>query len=197
MRHEDGIGSPTMNEWDMAALVAAAQEGDKDAFGVLYEHLYVPIYRYALFRLGTRADAEDLAQDVFLKAYRALPSYDPTRRPNILPFLFTIARNAIIDRRRRARVVVIDPDLFATMNDESIPSPVDLAAQREDATVLYRALRTLSDDMRDALTLRFMGGLATAEVAQALGKTPDAVRQLQSRGIRILREKIESITKDI
>src|SRR5512143_576975 len=83
-------------------LVAAAQAGDPDAFGGLFDRYYVPVYRFVAARIGRPSDAEDLAQLVFVKALEALPRYEARGVP-FGGWLFRLARNVVIDHVRTRR----------------------------------------------------------------------------------------------
>ncbi len=189
---EENTTDGAMEAAELRAIIVRAKEGEKEAFGVLYSRFFTPLYRYVLYRVGSRGDAEELTQEVFLKAYAAFGRYDADRATTPLPYFFTIARNAIIDWRRKQRTLVLEPDLMHTFSDDQ-PLPDGVAIRAEDANALYRALDKLSEDMREALLLRFMGGLSGREVADQMGKSEDAIRQLQSRAMRILKEKLGEI----
>ena len=89
---------------DAAKLMDQAREGDQGAFSLLYEQYATPLYRYIYFRVTRKEDSEDILQTVFLKAYRALPKFR-NQGKNPLSFFYTIARNAIIDYRRKKKDV--------------------------------------------------------------------------------------------
>lgn len=174
---------------DAAALrrtVARAKAGDREAFGVLYSRFFTPVYRYIYVRVGSRRDAEEIAQDVFLKSFVAFVRFE-ARGDSPLPYFFTIARNLIIDRSRKKRWESEDPSVLDRERAEG-DDPENDAIRREDAGRLRAAIESLPESEREAVTLRFFGELSYKEIAATTGRSEDAVRQSVSRGLRSLRE---------
>lgn len=174
------------NGLDMADLVAKAVAGDKYAFGVIYQEYLTPVYRYIFFRVKSREDADELTQEVFLKALGAFARYE-AKRENPLPFFYTIARNTVIDWQKKKKTVDVDDEVFHNIEDEGMKTD-QFAILGEEIGALRVAMKELPDDQREAIELRFMGELSGKEVADMMGKSEDAVRQLQSRGLRALKE---------
>jgi RNA polymerase sigma-70 factor, ECF subfamily len=175
-------------------LVCLAQEGDMVALTALYDQHYPLIFRYLRARLGDRHAVEDLTGEVFQRMLSALHGY----RPQGLPFrawLFRIAHNLLIDHYRRdGRGVVVEWDEAAQPIDHS----TDPAARIEQTLTLeqtYRALAELDDHQRDVVTLRFLSGLSLRETALALGKSEDAIKALQRRGLAALRLALSGATE--
>lgn len=168
-------------------LVAAAQAGDPEAFGRLFDHYHELVYRYIVSRVGRPSDAEDLTQLVFVKALEALPRYEQRGVP-FGGWLFRLARNVVIDfvRTRREHT---DLDLIVE-HAEAAPGPDDLAALREELDAIACALRTLTDEQREAIELRFFAGLSAREAAEAMGKQEGTVRGLQFRALAALRREL-------
>ena len=168
------------------ALVAKAQAGDRAALAALYDQHFELIFRYLRARLGDRQAVEDLTGEVFRRMLASLAGY----RPQGLPFrawLFRIARNLLIDHYRRVgpRTVVEWDDSLNVVDLGGDP-----ARQVEQTLVIegvYRALARLDDQQRETVTLRFLSGLSLRETALALGKSEDAVKALQRRGLAALR----------
>ncbi len=161
------------------ALVAAATD-DPEAFGELYLQFLGPVYRYLLARTGNPVDAEDLAQETFLRAFRAL-RHGRWRGQPLLPWLLAIARNAVVDRYRRTTSEV------AGVRRLSPPAPLRWETV-EDRLFVEQLLERLSPEKRDLLALRFAAGLSTAEIAELVGKSEGAVRKQLFRIVRELRE---------
>jgi RNA polymerase sigma-70 factor (ECF subfamily) len=168
------------------ALIVAAQ-ADPLVFETLYRRYREPIHRYLLAHLSSVDDAADLTQHVFLKALENLPVY----RDRGVPFsawLFRIARNAAIDRIRSRRPSV-DWDRIQEAEQPVEQTTPESEALRNDAMRRFDALvSSLDDDKRDLLSLRFVAGLTTPEIARVLGKSDAAVRVQLSRTLRILKE---------
>ena len=172
-----------------AGLVARAQRGEADAFATLYAAYAPEIERYLWHRLGRRDDglAEDLTAEVFVRAFERLDRYVDRGLP-FAAWLYRLARNLLIDHlrarpRRAADSLERAPEAAGV---------ADGAAAREEGRVLDHlalepALARLSPDQRRALELRFLDGLPIAEAARIVGKTEDAVKKLQQRGLARLR----------
>ena len=165
-------------------LIQRAQHGDANAFGDLYEQQLAAIYRYVFYRVGNVAEAEDLTETVFLKAWEALGHY----RRREVPFsawLYRIAHNVIVDRYRSKRDLV--PFDEQTDLHDSADGPEEWMAEVETAEVLSRAIAQLSPDYQQVLALRFINGLSHAETSRVLGRSEEAVRVLQHRALHALR----------
>jgi RNA polymerase sigma-70 factor (ECF subfamily) len=175
-------------------LVAAAQGGDPEAFGALFDHYYAPVYRFAAARVGRPSDAEDLAQLVFVKALEALPRYEARGVP-FGGWLFRLARNVVIDhiRTRRDHATL---DLVAEQTADEA-GPDDLAVLRQEMDSVAHALRRLTPEQREAVELRFFAGLSAREAAAAMGRQEGTVRGLQFRAIAALRRELGLAADDL
>ena len=155
--------------------------------GQLYDTYAPKIYRYLFHRLGDQALAEDLTGEVFLRFLRARPDPD-----NVQAFLYRMAHNLIVDHVRRQRPTLpLDEELAATG-----PDPAQLAAAALESARLRRALLRLTADQQQVVTLRFLEGFSTAEVAQILRKPEGAIKALQHRGLTALRELLADTPHD-
>jgi len=168
---------------DEHSLTRAAAAGDRRAFAALYERHLDAVYRYCYFRLRSVAEAEDVTADVFHRALVAMPRYQP-RRP-FLAFLYTIARNAIVDRARAARPNAPFEDALAHPSDAPGPDAHALAA--DQAQVVRMAIRELSPLQQEIVILRFIEGRTTKEIAKITGKRESTIRGIQMRALAGLR----------
>jgi RNA polymerase sigma-70 factor (ECF subfamily) len=166
-------------------IVRRASLGDAEAFGVLYESYFTEVYRYIYFRIPDKVDADDLTQEVFLKAYRSFGSYVPSGE-SPLPYFYTIARNSIIDHYRKKKTVIVEEEFLQGIPDHAT-SAEERFADKEELGALQMHLRMLPSDQQEAIILRFINTLSNKEIAVSMGKSEMAIRQLQSRGIRTLR----------
>ncbi len=171
--------------WD--AQLADLAKTDRAAFGELYERYYPRVYRYTFHRVGNFADTEDITALVFIKALEALPSYQ-SRRNTFAPWLFRIARNAIVDHYRRTRQHSPFEDLDGHSR-EIDPAAHVLSEERNKELMVL--IGHLSDDQREVVLLKFAGDLSYAEIATTLKKNEPAVRMLMHRGLRKLKTVIE------
>lgn len=171
-------------------LVADAKAGNKDAFGTLYSLCYTPLFRYIYFRIGANASmkpvAEDLTADTFVKAFSALDKMKTTSGSPMIYF-YTIARNTVIDYQRKKKDDRLPEDASMDDFEDDDATALDVALLREKQELIAGALEQISPDQREILILRFFQDLSTEEIMEITGKTADAVRQLQSRGLKALR----------
>jgi RNA polymerase sigma-70 factor (ECF subfamily) len=171
-----------MDDTTRPDIVALAQRGDAEAVGSLYDQHYPAILRYFRARVDDRHQAEDLTGDVFRRMLTGLPQY----RPMGLPFrvwLFRIAHNLLIDHYRQESCW---KSVELRETDHENQSQDDPAAVVEQKLTMEHARRTLAEldqSQRDVLAMRFLAGLSLKETALALGKTEDAIKALQRRGL--------------
>src|SRR5688572_3651967 len=169
---------------DEKALVQRARAGDADAFGVLYLHYLDSIYRYIYFRVEDEVVAEDLAEDVFVRAWEALPRFTMGEHP-FVTWLYSIARNAIIDHHRRHKNKPLSEISLRTLRMPD-SSPEDHADGQRNVSLLCEALSRLTDEEQQLIILRFAEGLSHQEVAAILGKSDGACRVIQHRALSTL-----------
>jgi RNA polymerase sigma-70 factor, ECF subfamily len=173
-----------------AALAVRASGGDVSAFGLLYDRHVDAIYRYVYYRVRNDAEAEDLTSDVFMRALKAIPRYEP--RQAFLAWLYRIARNAIIDRARRGnRQVPFEDALEHPMPDQVVEPDAELLAH-SDSDTLRNALKKLTPLQQEVIVLRYLHGYSTQEIANIVGKREGTVRGIQFRAIGALRQLIPS-----
>jgi RNA polymerase sigma-70 factor, ECF subfamily len=168
-------------------LVDEARSGDTWAFGQLFDHFHLPIYRYIISRVHSPADTEDLTQLVFVKALEALPRYESRGIP-FGGWLFRLARNAVVDFTR-TRHEHADLDAIIDHGDVG-PGPEDVAVTRQEMDAIGVALAELTDDQREAIELRFFAGLSAREAADVMGRQEGTIRGLQFRAIAALRRQL-------
>jgi RNA polymerase sigma-70 factor (ECF subfamily) len=177
----------TLDDAALERLVEASQNGDTEAFGRLFDHFHGPVYRYIVSRVQRPADAEDLAQLVFVKALEALPRYEARGIP-FGGWLFRLARNTVIDFVRTRHEHADLDGIGERPGAEAGPERV--ALEREDIAAVTAALATLTDEQREAIALRFFAGLSAREAAEAMGIQEGTVRGLQFRAISALRRRL-------
>jgi len=173
-----------------AALAVRASGGDVTAFGLLYDRHVDAVYRYVYFRVRDDAEAEDLTSDVFMRALKAMPRYEP--RQAFLAWLYRIARNAVIDRARRGGRQVSFEDAIEHPTADQIVEPDTELLARSDSDALRTALKKLTPLQQEVLVLRFLEGFSTQEIARIVGKREGTIRGIQFRAIGALRQLIPS-----
>ena len=171
-------------------LVEKSQGGDAQAFGRIYERHAPAVFRFLYARMDSRFDAEDLTEEVFLRAWRSLPGYQEKGVP-FIAYLFRVARNALIDHYRRSKRIN-QLSLEERVIKDGRPGPGDVALAQIENEEVRQALNRLRDDYRLVLMLRFLGNLSPDETAEVMGKSSGAVRVLQHRALAALRKELGS-----
>lgn len=173
-------------------LVRQAVQGDADAFVALYSLHLEAIYRYMYYRTGNVAVAEDLTENVFLKAWRAVSSYEE-QGLCFSSWLYRIARNVAIDyyRTRREDLPLSSEPL--ELADEEGLGPEELVLRREEVRELQRAVSRLPEEQQQVIILRFVEGLSHAQVGEIMGKSEEACRVLQHRGLAALSRLLSEV----
>ena len=144
-------------------LIQRVGNGDRGAFETLYRRFARPVFGLALRRLGDRGRAEDAVQETFTSVWRAASSYRPERGPGA-PWLYAVARNAIVDRGRLRS----DPPADPPERQSAEPSPDEHAEAAWVAWRVHRALEELPDREREVLELAYWSGLSQSEIARFL-----------------------------
>ncbi len=171
-------------------LVARHLCGGQDAFAHLFGRYERQVYAIAYRISGDRAEAEDLTQDTFLRAFRALPAL--RQRRAFAGWLYRVATTTCLDglRRRAPSQVSLDAALTDVLPDAARwRQPLEAALAVEDRRAVQAALRQLAPRQRTALTLHDLQGLSYADTARAMGASVDAVAILIFRARRRLRER--------
>ncbi len=173
---------------DEEGLVRRAQQRDQEAFAQLYEEHFNRIYRYVALRIGDKVEAEDMAQQVFLKAFQAISSFKWRGIP-FSAWLFRIAHNQVVDYlRRKTKQATVPLDESQAATNES--NPEIMAEHSLDTEQLISATRQLTEAQREVIALRFTSELPIAQVAKIMGKSQGAIKALQHSAIVALRKAL-------
>ena len=178
------------DEWnDEKQLIEAAQAGDQPALTYLFNCHFSRLYRYMLARTGNTHDAEDMAQEVFLRVLDALPRYEWRDVP-FTAWLFRIAHNIVVSRYRRNGLAASRSAPFS--DDLAVPAmgPEQLVEARLSMEQALKAAERLAPVQRQVIELRLIAGLTVAETAQVLGKTENNVKVVQHKAIARLRRML-------
>jgi RNA polymerase sigma-70 factor (ECF subfamily) len=170
---------------DEESLVRRAQQHDQEAFAQLYEEHFDKIYRYVALRIGNRMEAEDLTQQVFLKALQSISSFKWKGVP-FSAWLFRIAHNQAVDylrKKTKQAAAPLNESLAAGGNDPKL-----LVEQNLDIERLISATKHLTKAQQEVISLRFSSELSIARVAKVMGKSEGAVKALQHSAIVALRK---------
>ncbi len=180
--------APGADAADDAALVAAFKGGDVRAFDALFARYGQPIFGYIYRSVGDPALAEELTQDVFLKAFLHLRR--TATETTFKAWIYRIATTTCIDAHRAAArrpVPVCDEEALALMADRGASDPEQRLIQREQRRAVRRTLGALPVHYRQALILRQLQGLSYAEIGEALGISVEAVTSLIHRARQAFR----------
>src|SRR5213080_3822629 len=167
-------------------LIRRVARRDANAFEALYHRYARPVFGLALRRLGDRMRAEDAVQETFAAVWRSARTYKPDRGAGA-PWLYAVARNAIVDRARgRSEPPAEIPDTAA---DE--PGPAEGAEDAYISWRVHRALETLPENEREVIELAYYGGLSQSEVADFLGIPLGTVKTRTRAGLGRLADLLE------
>ena len=183
---QNGSAGQTLDE---TVLVQRAVGRDPEAFGRLYDMYVDRVYRHIYYRIGNEHDAEDLTQQVFLKAWEAIDRYRKTTSP-FIAWLITISHNLVVDfHRTKKDEAYLEAEVLA---GDTASSPEHTAEASLEQQRLRRALLQLSGDEQQVVILRLMEGFEFAEIASLLKKKEGNVRVILHRALVKLRDILEA-----
>lgn len=175
-------------EWLQQAL-----RGDTEAFGQLVQAYERPVYNLAYRMLGNAAEAEDAAQETFLRAYTKLATYQPERK--FVNWLLSIASHYCIDRLRknqRAPQVSLEDPLPPQWLTSDAPRPDQEVSKKQSRDLVRKMLDRLPEVYRAAVVLRYWYGLSYSEIAETMGTTESAIKSRLHRARRMLAQDLQS-----
>ena len=176
-------------------IITATLRGDIASFGIIVERYWNMVVAMALSRIADAAEAEDIAQESFLKAYSQLHSLrHPSRFAGWLSRItLQQCANSIRFRARRAKSFGCRATSVECLDGEPAPNP---GLTRDQIHFVRRAVRRLPEKFRILIILRFVEGLSAAQIAQQLGKRPGAIRVRLHRAYKILREDLAPVLEE-
>src|SRR6185503_10705209 len=180
------------DEADERPLIEAAQR-DRARFADVYERYFELVYGYAARRVQNRSAAEDLTAEVFRKALEHLPRFKWSGAP-FAAWLFRICSNLIADRAKRNAKLTSTPPNELAASDASKDSQTSLEEMERQAQI-FRLVAELPADQKLVVALRFADEKSIKEIAAELGRSEGAVKQLQFRALKSLREKLTAEQK--
>jgi RNA polymerase sigma-70 factor (ECF subfamily) len=175
----------TCGEADVKSLVEKASRGDVEAFGDIYSIYLDRIFRYVFYQVRNRATAEDLTEEIFVKAWEGISKFR-WKGPPFVAWLYRIAHNHVIDYFRTSRQEEILDE--ALLSDDKCPEQE--TGDRQVQRALWKAISALPRQQRQIIILKFIEGLENCEIAQVLKKSQGSIRILQMRALIALRRKL-------
>jgi len=166
--------------------VSRALAGDDEAFTQLVEAYQGPVYNLAYRMLGTATEAEDAAQETFLRVYTRLDSYDPQRK--LSSWILSIASHHCVDRlrRRRGNTLSMEEIMSWRWVPDDKPKPEERTLTRESNTAIHRLLQQLPEQYRLAIVLRYWHDLSYEEMAEVTDSTVSAVKSRLHRARQMM-----------
>jgi RNA polymerase sigma-70 factor (ECF subfamily) len=193
----EGIGVSPMKGWseqgfdslDGEALIRRCQRGDPLAIEVLIRRYQNYVFRLCYLVMRNEQDAEDMTQETFVRAFRALPRFEIREGTSFEAWLYRVAVNACRSRMRRRWYQVLPwPDPAPQMAGEPEEQPERRVIRGEERDQMLTAIDNLGDKHRLVIILRYYGGLSNEEIAQALGIPCGTVRSRLHVARRRLRD---------
>ncbi|MBU6447882.1 sigma-70 family RNA polymerase sigma factor [Patescibacteria group bacterium] len=175
---------------ELAEAVLKAKQGDSHAFGVIYDSFADKIFRYIKIKIQDPAQAEDILQEVFVKAWRGLPNLK-TDGLNFSAWIYRIASNAINDHFRK----VYRTPKMVDIEEVNIAMPYSIEDRYqtdEEIEKMKKCFDLLPSQYKEVLELRYVRDFTTAEIAAITGKTNLAVRLIQHRALKKLKEIMDN-----
>jgi len=167
-------------------LIQRAIKRDRVAFATLYDKYVEQVYQHVHYRVSNQVDAEDITQEAFIKAWKAINKYKRTGAP-FVAWLIAIARNLIVDHYKKARKNAVPLEEAKVSNQGSETSPEAIAETGLDRDHVKDAVSKLKGDKQKVITMHFIDGFSYQEIARTLHKSEGAVRVIQYRAFNDLR----------
>jgi RNA polymerase sigma factor (sigma-70 family) len=186
---QESINGPEITQEDTNLetenLVTQAISGDVEAFGELYTNHVTKIYRYVYYNVHDKEHAEDITQEVFLKAWKAIGSCRGKEK-TFSSWLYRIAHNLIIDKLRKSQKQPSrEAELPEDIRDTS--DRMEISLEQRD---LLKVIDVLSPNQRQVIVMKFIEEMDNREIAETMGKSTGAIRILQMRALETLRKTL-------
>jgi RNA polymerase sigma-70 factor (ECF subfamily) len=167
-------------------LVARAIRRDRDAFACLYDNYVDLVFRHICYRISDQREAEDLAQEVFIKAWLAIHKYKQTEAP-FKAWLLTIARNLVFDyyKSKKKFVSLEEVEFFIEPAGKSFEEKLE---DKEYKNYLKSAIMKLKGDKQRVILMHYIDDFSYAEIARVLNKSEGAIRVIQFRALIDLKQ---------
>lgn len=171
-------------------LIKKAKEGDSEAFGKLYDIHLTPIYRFVFLRVSNKTDAEDITQQIFLKAWKNIEGFEYKQGAKFSSWLYRITRNTIIDHYRTSKehidIESISEHRFIEYKDKD-----DFIDEEMKMTSIMKAISKLNESDQELVIMKYIEDLPNGEIASLTDKSEGAVRVACHRALKRLKKEIE------
>ncbi|MEG6584794.1 RNA polymerase sigma factor [Dendrosporobacter sp. 1207_IL3150] len=173
---------------DENLLITKAQTGDREALNTLISYYWQPIYRLVYSKLGNEDDAKEITQDTFMKAFRSLPRYEILNIP-FKHYLVKIAVNLVNDfwRKTGRSPQLLDITEYSEAIMDKAEKPEEYTIRLEGEKQIFNLVDSLPDEQRQTIQLRVISGLSIRDAAIKMNKTESAIKMLQQRALKNLR----------
>ena len=178
-------------EPDLASLLTSVGQADRAAFARLYEEASSKLFGVAVRMLHRRDLAEEALQDAFLKIWQRAGDFDP-KRGAAMTWMVSILRNRVLDLMRRKREELIDDDPNFPEMPDTMPSPLDLAAESSELRRLLLCLEQLEPKQRECILLAYYKGFTHEEMAARIGSPLGTIKSWVRRGLLAVKRCIEA-----
>jgi RNA polymerase sigma-70 factor (ECF subfamily) len=173
---------------ELSGVIIAAKSGNADAFATLYDEYVGRVYRYVRIRTASDSDSEDLTEQVFLKAWQALPRFEERGRP-FIAWLYAIAGNIVADHFRSRAIragqhAELDPNM---VDGHPETDPVEVSERDQRRRQLETAIRRLPPAQQKVVVMRFIEGMSSSDIAEATGQKEGTIRVIQHRALSALK----------
>lgn len=179
------MNGPLKEKWLLYKVVT---KRDSEAFGILYNTYIERIYRFVYFKLGSKEEAEDATNDIFLRVWRYLTLDTHKRVQSFSGLLYFTARNVIIDiyreKAKRPTINIDEPGVLEIKQDSSLLEEIDLKSSN---LRVEKHLRRLKQEYQEIIILRYIEELSVSEIATMLGKKQINVRVILHRALKKLK----------
>jgi RNA polymerase sigma-70 factor (ECF subfamily) len=172
-------------------LVQRAAKGDYLAFAELYTSYAGGIFRFVIYMVKDKMTAEDLTEEIFLKAWKSLASYKGQGQ-SFSGWLYRLAHNHVVDElRARNRLQPMKMKILGMQALTEVSDPVQESEQLETQSAVLELVSSLPEQMRQVIVLKFIEEMSNQEIEQITGKSQGAIRVMQMRALTTLRQKIQ------
>lgn len=175
-----------------AAVVRRVLNGDVEAYSILVERYFDHYVRFAIHLVGNREDAEEVVQDTFLRAYRALGRYEERERFGAWLLRILVNRARTVSAMGRRREKMFPEQVADTLPEAAEAHPAERAALREE---MARALGQLGAEQREAFLLHYVEGLSYEEMSAVTGSGISALKMRVKRSCERLREILQGVNR--